>query len=460
MVPVWHGIKKSNNSSGITLGQAFASGINPYFSVLKLLIQAYKAPPVNQPGGIRIFHLARLLRQAGVEVFVQTSSNRRFLPQDEELSIPGMQIAEIPTNDLRARRAEKGRSAAHIAAEAKATPWRRLLHKLYHSFPFVLFSGDGGQRYMREAVERGSALIEREGITHLFSSYRPWADHLIAYRLKQKYPRLVWIADFRDRPVDPVRKDVWWPGLQLWWQQRLLRSADIATTVSEGLARHFEQQHERVVVVRNGLPKQPSGFLTAPMTTHFRITYTGSLYPKLQSADLLFAGLRSLINQGLINPAHLQLHYAGKDAQLWRSWASRYTLGYLVVDHGYVSNRAAEELQAHSQLNILLSWAAKNYGGVMTAKLGSYLAAGRPVAALVSGADDPELRAAVEQTGAGKLFCAAPASQQAELEAFLLDLYRSWQFTGAVPWRTLPQNLSAYTWPTQIDRLLQAISKA
>lgn len=456
-MPVWHGIKKSNSLSEIPPGQVFASGINPYFSVLKLLIQAYKAPPVNQPGGIRIFHLARLLRQAGVEVFVQTSSNRRFLPQDEGLSIPGMDIAEIPTNDLRARRAEKGRSAAHIAAESKATPWRRLLHKLYHSFPFVLFSGDGGRRYMREAVERGSALIEREGITHIFSSYRPWADHLIAYRLKQKYPELVWIADFRDRPVDPVRKDVWWPGLQAWWQQHVLRKVDVVTTVSEGLARYFETQHGRVVLVRNGLPKVPRGLFTTPMTSHFRITYTGSLYPGLQTADLLFAALRRLMNQGLVNPAHLQLHYAGKDAQLWRTWASRYTLGYLVVDHAYVSVAAAEALQHNSQLNILLSWSAKHYGGIMTAKLGSYLAVGRPLAAIVNGPDDPELRAAVEGTGAGKLFCTAAHDQQAALEAYLLDLYRTWQFSGAVPWRIHPPNLVPYRWFTQVERLLQVL---
>ena len=209
--------------------------------------------------------------------------------------------------------------------------------------------------------------------------------------------------------------------------------------------------------MRNGLPKQPSGFLTAPTTAYFRITYTGSLYPGLQTADLLFSTLRSLLNKGLMNPAHLQLHYAGKDAQLWRTWASRYTLGYLVVDHAYVSAAAAEALQHNSQLNILLSWSAKHYGGIMTAKLGSYLAAGRPIAAIVNGPDDPELRAAVEGTGAGKLFCTAAHDQPAALEAYLLDLYRTWQFSGAVPWRILPQNLSAYTWPTQVDRLLQVL---
>lgn len=425
---------------------------------MRILIQAYKGPPVNQPGAMRLFHLANALRRAGNQLFIQTSANQHLFPQDASLELSEVPQQQIITRDLRAYRHRKGQTAATIPTVDKQQKRSRFFHKLYHSYPFVLFTGDGGRTYIRKSIRAASQLIEQEGITHIFSSYRPWADHLIAYRLKKKYPQLIWIADFRDRPVDPIRQDVWWPALQQWWQGRILRRVDVVTTVSEGLAQHFRQDHKRVVVVRNGLPKRSQGLLTAPVSRHFKISYTGSLYPGLQTADLLFQTLRKLINEEKLNPAHLELHYAGKDGALWQQWASRYALGYLCVRHGFVPAQLAGQLQEESQANVLLSWSAENYGGIMTAKLGSYLSAGRPIIGILNGPDDPELRDAIEKTGAGKLFSTTTIEAEAAIESYLLDLYRTWSFSGAVPWRISPEMLQPYTWPYQLTSLLGALS--
>lgn len=418
---------------------------------MKALFLTYKAPPINHPGAVRQFYLAKQFQQNGIAVRFQTSANQDIFPQDDSLVLKDVPIDKITTRDLR-----RFQQKATISAGEKDHPVRRFLHRLYHAYPFILFTGDGGRTYIRKSVRAASRLIEQKGITHIFSSYRPWADHVIAYRLKKKYPKVVWIADFRDRAVDPVRKDVWWPSLQRWWQRRVLKRVDIATTVSEGLAQHFREDHSTVLVVRNGMPSMPSGFLTAPTNPHFTISYTGSLYPKLQSAAPLFASLRKLINAGQINPAHLELHYAGKDGEVWQNWARQHCLAYLCVQHDFVSASKAQELQQNSQLNVLLSWSAPGYGGIMTAKLGSYLAAGRPILGLLNGPDDPELRAAVEGTGAGHLFTTSGASEA--LEEYLLDLYRTWQFSGAVPWRISPEKLTSYTWPFQLSSLWKALS--
>ncbi|MEL6656573.1 MAG: hypothetical protein AAFR36_09005 [Bacteroidota bacterium] len=425
---------------------------------MKILFQAYKAPPVNQPGAVRLFHLIRHLRVAGAQVFLHTSSNQVLFPQDEWLVLPNLAVQQIPTRDLRARRAAKGRPAAYLDVAEKASPFRAWLHRLYHSYPFILIVGDGGFTYSRKALRSASALVASEGITHVFSSYRPWSDHLVAYRLKKKHPQLIWIADFRDRPVDPLRRDVWWPRLQRWWQRYLLRRADVVTTVSDGLARHFREDHAQVLTLRNALPELPTGFMTAPVDRQFTLTYTGSLYPNLQSVDLLFQVIRKLINEGQLNPAHLSLHYAGKDGTVWQNWARKYTLGYLCHQHGLLTQQAAQALQQKSQANVLLSWSAVDYSGIMTAKLGAYLAARRPIVGIVNGPDDPELRDAIETTGGGKLFSTATPNAAADLEYFLLDLYRTWTFTGAVPWRLTPEILTSYTWPTQVSLLLKALA--
>lgn len=424
---------------------------------MKFLFQAYKFPPVAHPGALRWYQLAQGLERQGIPYLVQTSSNQEFFAQNPAWQHFSERVDFIPTNDYRTWRAQQPGGKVIPSASEKEN-WRyHLIQALYHAYPFVLFTGDGGRMYICESVRRASQLIEAEGITHLLSSYRPWADHIVAYRLKKRYPHLVWVADFRDLPVDPVRKEVWWPALQRWWQKRLLRQADLVTTVSDGLARHFQKNNPNVIVVRNGLDRLPSSFLTAPTSSHFTITYTGSLYPGLQSADSLFSVLRALIDDAELNPAHLELHYAGKDGDLWHEWATRHTLGYLTVNHDFVPLERARELQQNSQINLLLSWSAKDYGGIMTAKLGSYLMAGRPVVCLLNGPPDPELNQVVEHTGAGFVYASEDPQSLPQLRTFLLDAYRTWAFSGALPWRIDPRKLQPYTWENQLKKLLASV---
>ncbi|WP_367392706.1 hypothetical protein [Lewinella sp. LCG006] len=425
---------------------------------MHFLLLAYKYPPVSHPGSLRWYHISRQLAKRGIPYSVQTSANQSIFPQDAALSPDASApIQRIPTNDLRSWRAGRKEEAAHLPISEKSGKVHTFFRSLYHAYPFVLFTGDGGYTYIRESYRAAVKLIEEEKITHLFSSFRPWADHLVAYRLKKKHPHLVWIADFRDLPVDPVRRDVWWPGLQSWWQKRLLKRANIVTTVSDGLAKRLGRDHQKVVVVRNGLASLPNGFLTAPASAHFTITYTGSLYPGWQSAEPLLQLLRELINEGELNPAHLELHYAGKDGALWQEWTARHTLSYLSIDHGMVPLARAQAMQSNSQLNLLLSWSAKDYGGIMTAKLGSYLSAGRPIIALLHGPSDPELSQVVQQTGAGFVYASEDPQSNQQLRTFLLHAYRTWAFSGALPWRIDPPQLQAYTWEKQVEFLLNQL---
>lgn len=415
---------------------------------MKILVQAYKFPPVNHPGSIRLYFLVREWISRGAQVFVQTSANQDVFPQDPTLQISGIKIQQIDTRDLRGL----------FSGQARENTVNTRLRRMYHSFPFVYWVGDGGRTYIRQSIRSGSELIQKEKITHVFSSYRPWSDHIVASALKNKFPNVEWIADFRDRPIDPIRRDSWWPGLQEKYQRRLIRQADVLCTVSEGLAQYFRSLHSKVVVVRNGLPTPATGFLSAPLGTHFTMTYTGKLYPNLQTLAPLFQVLRELINEGELNPAHLELHYAGRDGERWAKWAGAYTLRHFCVDHGWLSFRQSQQLQQNSQINLLCSWSAEGYNGVMTSKLGHYLAAGRPIIAVLNGPLDPELDAAITTSKAGYLYHTGTIDQKTRLKDFILQLYRTWAFSGAIPWRISPDLLPSYTWSTQVNHLLSHLS--
>ena len=264
-----------------------------------------------------------------------------------------------------------------------------MLTRLLDSYPGNLVWGEGGIRYIRNALRTARRLVREQGITHVYSSFRPMADHFVAYRLKREFPQLVWIADFRDLPVDRHRRNVFRPD----WQDRVYRKwfsrADELTTVSEGLKRRLLDYRDRVSVIRNA-PRELFTPADPRLPDVFTLSYTGSLYPRWQDPTLLFAALRELIRSGQIPEKEIRLVYAGKDHRIWNGLVQAYGLEEISVVRGRVSLSESIRLQHESHVNVLFSWSGPHSGGVLTGKLAEYLGAGRPVLCLVNGVRDAE----------------------------------------------------------------------
>lgn len=322
-----------------------------------------------------------------------------------------------------------------ISGSKKRQPGFQSLNRLRQSFPFLRWLDEGGPSYYHHAIERGSQLIRQKKITHLFSSYRPWVDHRIAAELKRRFPELYWIADFRDLPVDPARKDVFLPGFQSSQARKIVARANEVWAVSEGQAERLPAEPDRRRVVYNGLNALPKASWP-DQATDFTISYTGSFYPGLQNGRPLRQALETLLaaeHPATLKTPKIQLQYAGKDAASFQKNWTRHQ-GWKLLNRGRISREQALALQQAATTNLLLSWSGDNYYGVLTAKLFEYLEAGRPITALVSGPDDPELRRIIEGSGAGRVFC---NGQQAELNEWIERLYTNWaNQRGKLNWET------------------------
>ena len=388
----------------------------------KILFLANYFPPRPAVAGRRLGHLASWAQQHYNQVYV-IRSDRNFDGDD----LPGLHVTALPARDLRSLIGGSGPAHTLPHSSYRKKIYGPLL-RLRQSFPFLYLTDDGGPVYRAEAYRRAMQLIEHEGITTIFSSFRPWSDHLIAHRLKRRFPHLHWIADFRDLHADPVRKDVWWPALQRWWARRVIAPADEVWGVSEGQVQYLRQLNARAAVRRNRLFSLPPA-TTAPQTERFTIVYTGSLYEHLQSIAPLVGSLNELITAGLVEPNDIELVYRGKDDALWTEWLGGLHPTIHCNTRAYVAPATAQKLQSEAQLLLLLSWSAPNYYGVLTAKLYDYLSAGRPILTLVNGPEDPELRRIVEGTRAGRVYCGDMGTE------WLLGCYQQWRESGGrVPW--------------------------
>lgn len=410
---------------------------------MRILGIHYFCPPVAVVSSRRLAGVYRAWGERAESIDLLTGEQHHFRRMDEayELEVPIHCVAE------RGIRERMTGNRTDLAEAKKRRMGFHSLNRLRQSFPLLYYLDEGGPTYYRQAVERGSQLIRRKKITHLFSSYRPWVDHRIAAELKRRFPELYWIADFRDLPVDPFRSDVFFPGFQSSQARSIVARANEVWAVSEGQAQRLPAEVGRRRVVYNGLWALP--LASQPISASpFTINYTGSWYPQLQDIRPLREALDSLLTStptATWSSQKIQLRYAGKDGTAWTDhWAAAdERLHFEQLD--VLSQQQALKLQKAATTNLLLSWSGEDYYGVLTAKLFDYLAAGRPITALVNGPDDPELRRIIEGSGAGRVFC---HGQQAELNGWLEQLYADWA-----------RNEGKLNWETNADALKPLLSR-
>jgi hypothetical protein len=419
----------------------------------RLLMIAYLFPPVQAVSTLRWYHLYQEGRRYFSQITVITARHWRYLHHDPQLELE-FKPHLVPAFDLRGLTLLR-QNRPYVPHQIKQRPWVNHLLRLLDAFPFNLLLGDGGIVYILRGYHLGVKLVKKEKLTHLTSSFRPYSDHAIAFLLKWRFPHLYWIADFRDLHIDPSRVRMWSPILQRWFNQKILQKADLVTTVSEGLAGQLRFFHNRVYVLRNGIdPLYRAAENDQQVGSKFIITYTGSLYPGFQNPALLFEALFNLMQNGLLAAADVQLVYAGKDGDFWQKELEVWNLASIAIDRGMLSLQDARGLQQQSCLNVLLSWATPDLQGILTGKLYEYLAARKPILALVEGAEDPELELILEQTESGRVFY---AEDLPELEKFILGQYQDWQDSGHSKTLATNEELQALTWPVLVDSLAAEI---
>jgi hypothetical protein len=419
----------------------------------RLLMIAYLFPPVQAVSTLRWYHLYQEGRRYFSQITVISARHWRYLHHDPQLKL-AFEPHLIPAFDLRGLTLLR-QNRPYVPHQLKQRPWVNHLLRLLDAFPFNLLLGDGGIVYILRGYHLGVKLVKKEKITHLISSFRPYSDHAIAWLLKWRFPHLYWIADFRDLHIDPSRPLMYLPTLQRWFNQKIIKRASLVTTVSEGLGQQLRFFHSNIYVLRNGIdPHSSVAENDQQVGSKFVIAYTGSLYPGFQNPALLFEALFNLMQNGLLTAADVQLVYAGKDGDFWQKELEVWNLASIAIDRGMLSLQDARGLQQQSCLNVLLSWATPDLQGILTGKLYEYLAARKPILALVEGAKDPELELILEQTQSGRVFYAADLR---ELEIFILTAYRNWQKTsGSMPLNPADK-LQDFTWPVLMDRLAETI---
>jgi hypothetical protein len=424
----------------------------------KILLLSYYYPPIHSIATRRNFYISQNFQKYFSKVVVFTTQNSKFLAKNPQ-NTEGVVISSIFTFDYRTLAhwlsGKEQRKSTHFSEQTKQNP---IVHffavRLLNSFPFNLLFHEGGIIYTFICFFKAVRLIKKEKITHVYSSFRPYSDHFTAYLLKIFFPKLYWIADFRDLHIEPQYRHIVFEPFQHWCNKQILKKANIVTTVSEGLANHLKRYKSDVYILRNGVTFENLTFEKKSFQK-FTIAYTGSMFGDERNPSLFLEVIKSLKSEKILRGSNFEILYAGKDTGTWLNWIKRYGLEDLFESKGMIAPKEALDIQRNCHLNLLLTSATPESTGQLTGKFYEYLAAKNPIIVLIDGTQDLEFESIIHNLNAG---CVVYNNQSFdELYTFILEKLKEWQNTGDVKPTIDTEKLKALSWENQVQKFVEHI---
>jgi glycosyltransferase involved in cell wall biosynthesis len=385
---------------------------------MKLLLVTLYFPPAGGGGVQRPLKFASHLPALGIETHVLAPDDPKWVHQDVDLPLPTQAwIHRARYLGPRSRRLADelhGRDGLDLALRRASSVGRRLL------LP------DENVTWNATAIPKAISIVRREGIDVVLTTSPPGSVHLIGAAV-QKATGAKWVADLRDSIVLHPHRSAEGAGARAKQKARagvarlVARQADAIVAVSEAIAEETRaiEPRGRVVTIANGSDFDDFAGLAYSRGDRFRLTHAGSFFGKRDPKPFL----RALADSGLDD---VTVRFVGDFRPGDREYMESLGLGDRVEVIDYVPRRESLRLQRDSDALLLLIPDAGGRGrGVLSGKVFEYLAAERPVLAVVP--PDGAAAQLVRETGAGVV--AGPDDVPGIRDA-LLELHSRWRDGG------------------------------
>ena len=396
---------------------------------MKVLLVTMYFPPAGGGGVQRPLKLAQYLPALGIETHVLAPDDPKWVHRDPDLRVPTQAWVHRARNlGPRARRpAEELRAAAGIEralVQAQVTA-RRLLQP------------DASVGWNLTAIPAAIRIVRNEGIDAVLTTSPPGSVHLVG-AAAQRATGVRWVADLRDPLVanQQRRADTLATRARQATNERLARlvaaRADAISCVSDAIADEMRTLGARgpVRTIANGCDFDDFAGLEYRPAPRFRLTHTGSFFGRRDPRPFLQALRDSQLD--------VVARFVGDFRSVDREWAATLDLGDRLQLIPYAPRAESLRLQRDSEALLLLVPDADGRGkGVLSGKVFEYLAAGRPILAVVP--PDGAAARLVRETGAGVVV--APDDVEGMRDA--LRQLHARHLNGGLPAVELPDDVRA-----------------
>jgi len=408
----------------------------------KVLVITYYWPPGGGAGVQRWLKFVKYLRESGWEPVVYTPSNPEHPVNDESLlkDIPAnLEVLRTPIwepydayKKLTGRKKDDRLGAGMLSEKKKGGFAESLSMWVRGNF----FIPDARKFWIKPSVKYLAEYLAKNPVDALVSTGPPHSMHLIALGLKERFPQLRWIADFRDpwTNIDfyhELKLSAWADRKHHRLERAVLDRADVVVSVGEtmseelrALASPGKQDAARFRVITNGYDEEDVYKGPLEKDARFSLAHIGTL-GKARNPGALWEALQELIAEHKDLAADLEIKFVGKvDASVLHA-LEQHKLSSYVNKIDYLRHTEATRVQQESHALLLLVNNTPNAKGILTGKFFEYMASGTPVLAI--GPPDGDLAKIIHETQSGLI---ADFNDVAALKRHVLHLYGIYKQKG------------------------------
>jgi hypothetical protein len=394
----------------------------------KIIFISYYYPPVKAIGSLRTYFLSKELAKGDWEIYINSTSNKDFFLKDK-LELKFCKYVDyVYTFDLQTIKniivnfKKKIEKSSSVKNDIVQTPRKNIfnIQKILNSF-LVNISYEGGWIYIVLSIIKLQKQIKENNIRFIYSTYSPYANHIIAYVLKKINKNLIWIADFRDLPPGISEGALYGKYFQNLFNRKIFCKAAALICVSEGLKSNLEPYNNKVMVIHNGFNFLDLNNTVKDSSSEIKITYTGSLYGGKRNIEPLLKAIQNISK----TYKKIKFIYAGKDSGVLKRLLEKYKLEDILVDKGIVDRDTSLKLQKESNINLMVTWATKKEKGILTGKFFEYIESNKPILCLINGEKDEELENIISSCNVGQVMYTDEINK---IESFILEIINKEKF--------------------------------
>ena len=387
----------------------------------KVLIITYYWPPSGGGGVQRWVKMSKYFKGLGWEPIVFKPENPEYPILDNSFNEEVSDITTIsckiwePARFLRKLGAKKEANLSSGFVSEGASFTQRLATTIRGNF----FIPDARKFWVQPSVKFLSKFLKTNAVDAIISTGPPHSCHLIALELKNKFG-LKWIADFRDpwTNIDfyqDLNLTSWADKKHRLLERKVLENADITVAIGKTMAAELgELGAEKTAIITNGFDTQ---IKADQLDEKFTITHIGRL-GKSRNPHLLWKVLGELVIENEQFKLDLYVQLIGNVDGAIKESVTANKLDDQVIYGNNVSNQESLEIQAKSQLLLLLINDTPNSTGILTGKFFEYLSVARPILAI--GPLNGDAAELLKLTSAGQMF---DYKQENDLKQYILEAY-------------------------------------
>ncbi|MBS1637168.1 MAG: glycosyl transferase family 1 [Bacteroidetes bacterium] len=383
----------------------------------KVLILTYYWPPAGGAGVQRCLKFVKYLRNFGWEPIVYTAENGEMPVIDNSLlkDIPqGVEVIKTPIwepysvyKKFIGRKKDDKINAAFLSENKKTSLTEKISVWIRGNF----FIPDARRFWIRPSIRYLNEYLAKHPVDIIISSGPPHSMHLIARGIKKKYPKLKWLADFRDPWTNiDFYEDLMLTGLADAKHRRqeksVLEQADHIISVGDTSTKELEDilklygpyPSGKFSTITNGYDEEDVYNGPLEKDSKFSMAHIGSLV-KSRNPVTLWKALSELTHENPDFKRDLEIKLVGKVDYAVKESIDAFGLSEFVRKIEYLPHSEVIKEQQRSKVLLLLVNKTKNAKSILTGKFFEYMAAKVPIIAI--GPKDGDLAKIIHETQAG-----------------------------------------------------------